>query len=155
MPKFRRFASLVIALALVACEKGGRSVPALDGGTPTPAADGGTPTAPGIPIGWVATLVGIEQGVSGQMTVTGPQTLRVTGFNYSGGGLGNVRFYGGRGNAYYKGFALGPQLAGRRWNNETVELTLPPGRTLADLDGMAVWCIAAGVSFGQGQFHAP
>lgn len=120
--------------------------------------DAGLPDA-GIPgavqVGWVATFTSFEQGIAGTVIVTGADTLRVTGFKYTGGGLGDVRFYGGKGGLYYNGFAFGPQLAGRAWSGETLDLTLPTGRTLADLDGIAVWCVLAGVDFGDGRFHAP
>ena len=125
-----------------------------DAGTPDAGGlDAGIPGA--VQVGWVAKFTSFEQGIAGTATVTGPNTLHLTGFSYSGGGLGDVRFYSGKGGVYFNGFAFGPQLAGRVWSGESLDLTLPPGRTVADLDGIAVWCVRAGVDFGDGRFHAP
>jgi hypothetical protein len=32
-------------------------------------------------------------------------------------------------------------------------LTLPEGRTLDELDGISIWCVAVGVDFGSGRFE--
>lgn len=79
----------------------------------------------------------------------------MTNFSYDGGGLSDVRFYGGRQDKYASGFAFGPQLAGKPATGATLNVELPAGRTLADLDGVSVWCVAAGVSFADARFRAP
>jgi len=38
---------------------------------------------------------------------------------------------------------------------ETITARLPGSMTLDDLDGVSVWCVPAGVSFGDGLFAAP
>ena len=136
--------TLALLLAVAAC--GG---PAPGGST------GPTGSQVGVQTGWVADLVTRQHGVHGRATVTSATTLRVTGFSYDNTALSDVRFLGGKGNAYYKGFAFGPQLAGRVWANDSLDLTLPAGQTIADLDGLSVWCFIAGVSLGDAQFHAP
>ena len=123
------------------------------------ACGGAAPTGPAGPsavqTGWAAELVTRQHGVRGKVTVTSATTLRVTGFSYDNTALSDVRFLGGKSNAYFKGFGFGPQLAGRVWANDSLDLTLPAGQTIADLDGLSVWCFIAGVSLGDAQFHAP
>ena len=128
------------------------------------ACGGSAPVGPGGPTGvtgssvqtgWVADLVTRQHGVRGKVTVTSATTLHVTGFFYDNTALGDVRFYGGNNSANFKGFAFGPQLAGRVWANDSLDLTLPAGQTVADLDGISVWCVIAGVSLGDAQFRSP
>ena len=110
-------------------------------------------TPPGI--GWVADLQTRQHGVTGRVTVTSATSFSVTNFNYDGGGLSDVRFSGGQQDRYAGGFAFGPQLAGSPAAGSMLTLQLPAGRTLADLDGVSVWCVRAGVSFADARFHAP
>ena len=119
---------------------------------------GGSPDSPlAAPpqIGWVADLVSRQHGVGGRVTVASATSFTVTNFSYDGGGLSDVRFYGGRQDRYASGFAFGPQLAGKPVTGATLTVELPAGRTLADLDGVSVWCIAAAVSFADARFRAP
>lgn len=106
-------------------------------------------------IGWVADLVGRQHGVQGRVTITSATSFTVTSFSYDGGGLSDVRFYGGRQDRYGEGFAFGPQLAGMPTSGAMLTADLPAGKTLADLDGVSVWCVKARVSFGEARFRAP
>ena len=106
-------------------------------------------------VGWVADLNTRQHGVTGRVTVTSASTFSVTNFRYDGGGLSDVRFYAGQQDRYAAGFAFGPQLAGAPATGTTLTLQLPAGRTLADLDGVSVWCVQAAVSFADARFRAP
>ena len=140
----------MLVLWVAAC--GGAALdPAIpDGGN----SDAGVANA-GVKVGFVADLTTRQHGVRGRITVVDATTLSVSGFDYDGGGLSDVRFYGAKGGHYAQGFALGPQLAIGAQSNRAFTFQLPAGRTLADLDGLAVWCVSAGVGFGDGLFHAP
>ena len=106
-------------------------------------------------IGWVADLTTRQHGVTGRVTVMSATTFSVTNFSYDGGGLSDVRFYAGQQDRYAMGFGFGPQLAGVPAAGTTLTLQLPAGRTLADLDGVSVWCVQAAVSFADARFRAP
>jgi hypothetical protein len=80
-------------------------------------------------------------------------TIRIDGFGFDGNGV-NVQLYGATGGAYASGFSLSDNLVNfpTGYANETVWLTLPTGQTLGDVDGLSVWCVPVGVSFGDGLF---
>jgi hypothetical protein len=80
-------------------------------------------------------------------------TIEVRGFYYDASGI-DVRVYGGIGGNYRGGFAISEDLVSRTpFAGVTLRLTIPDGRDLDDLDGISVWCVAVGVSFGDGQFR--
>ncbi len=88
--------------------------------------------------------------VSGTVAVLDKCTLRVTNFNYDGGGP-DVAFY-----AYFDGdyfhpdaFQIGDQLNGQRFDDQTLVLTLPEGKSLDNFDSISVWCFEFGISFGE------
>lgn len=105
-------------------------------------------------IGQTATLSQLFHRVSGVATIIDDCTIELTNFNFDGGGI-DVRIYGGRGGAFHEnqgGFAISDNLVGIAFNDNTLRLTLPAGRTLDDLDSLSVWCVAVGVSFGTALF---
>jgi hypothetical protein len=128
------------------------SLTACGDSTPDP---GSLPSVGPLQVGWIATLQTRQHGVRGRATITDPSTITFTDFFYDGGGLSNVRIYSGLRGDYRGGFAFGPQLAGQPKSGATLTATLPPGKTLTDLDGVSIWCVDASVSFGDAQFHAP
>ena len=108
-------------------------------------------------IGQNAQLNTLAHGVSGTATIIDDCTVRIDAFNYDGQGI-NVRIYGGANNQYETsngGFALSGNnlLRNTPYNNESITVTLPAGKTFDDLDGISVWCVPIGVSFGDGQFQ--
>jgi hypothetical protein len=103
-------------------------------------------------VGKKATLSTFSHQVTGTVEVVDDCTLRFTGFRYDGGGI-DVRIYGGRNGQYRGGPTLSRDILGSRFNVETVTLRLPPTVTLSDFDGLSVWCVAVGVSFGDGLFR--
>jgi len=108
-------------------------------------------------VGWVLDLQTRAHGVQGRLTATNNCTLELTNFSYDGNGI-DVRLYGAPSIAQLtSGTALGPQLyrPGRPWTNASLTIELPAGKTLDDVSALSVWCIAVGVSFGDGTLHAP
>ncbi|MCB9787140.1 MAG: DM13 domain-containing protein [Deltaproteobacteria bacterium] len=110
-------------------------------------------------IGQVATLTTHFHNVQGEARILDDCTILLEHFTFDGNGI-DVRIYGGKGGEYDKnagGFALSEDLLNFPvgYSDETMVLTLPEGRTLDDLDGISVWCVDVGVSFGDGLFEAP
>jgi len=103
-------------------------------------------------VGQTATISTLFHRTMGTARIVDDCTIVVEGFGYDGTGI-DVRFYGGLGGDYGGGFAISDDLirAGG-YDGETLTLTLPGGRTLDEMDGLSLWCVAAGVSFGDGQF---
>jgi hypothetical protein len=105
-------------------------------------------------VGQVTNLRNFAHGVSGRVTVLNNCTLQITNFNYDGGGLARVFVYGGKAGNYTAGFPIGSNLRGTPMTNTTLNITLNDG-DLDKLDGISIWCVIAGVSFGDGLFAAP
>ena len=100
-------------------------------------------------VGTTAVFSDLAHDIAGTLTVVDDRTLRVDNFEYDGGGITVFFFTGTDGN--YSGpnaRAIGPQLNGRRFNGETITLTLPDDLTLDDFNTVSVWCIPFAVSFG-------
>lgn len=98
-------------------------------------------------VGQVANLSMFSHDVAGQLRVLNDCTIQVTNFSYDGGGLGNVRFYNLDNSEIY-----GENLADTVFNNATLTLTVTP-QQLESIDNLSVWCIPAGISFGEGRFR--
>ena len=103
-------------------------------------------------VGQTAMLSTDFHRTTGTARVVDDCTIIVEMFGYDGTGI-DVRFYGAIGRNYRGGFAISDDLllAGG-YDGATMTLTLPSGRTLDDMDSISVWCVAAGVSFGDGVF---
>ena len=107
-------------------------------------------------VGWKADL-GINTGegeVSGFVTMIDDCTLELTQFSYNGDGI-EVRVFGSKVKTFRPGFAIGPDLVGRRFVKATLRVQLPAGKTLDDLDWVSIWCIKARANFGSGPFLPP
>jgi hypothetical protein len=104
-------------------------------------------------IGQIAVLSTKSHGVSGKARVVDDCTIEITNFTYDGGGLPDVFVYGGKARNYAVGFPIGPNLFGKAQANATIVLTLKD-KELDNLDGISIWCVRAGVSFGDGVFAA-
>jgi len=105
-------------------------------------------------VGQVAMLDTRAHGVSGRVTITGERTLRLEDFNYDGQGP-DVYVYLAQDGQFTQGFATSSELASEPYENATVELTLPEGRTLADFNSVSIWCVAFSANFGSGVFVTP
>lgn len=104
-------------------------------------------------VGQRAELSMLQHGVAGTATIVDDCTIRIESFDFDGGGI-EVRIYGGVDGDYTAGFAMGPNLVrSTPYAEEVLEVQLPLDRTLDDLDGISVWCVAVGSSFGDGLFQ--
>ena len=72
----------------------------------------------------------------------------------NGNGI-DIRIYAGLDGDYTAGFAISDNLYNFPvgYEDTTLTLTLPEDRTLDDVDGVSVWCVTVGVSFGDGIFQ--
>lgn len=108
-------------------------------------------------IGQVASLSTFAHQVSGTAVIVDDCTIRIDDFVYDGAGV-DVRFYGGLGGDYARGFSMSEEDLRRPEGydgTEAVYAQLPEALTLDDLDGISVWCVPVAASFGDGLFQAP
>jgi hypothetical protein len=137
-----------ICLFLAGCGGGGDSTIA---GNSSQAAVIQTCTKTSAKVGQTAVLSTRSHLVSGTATVLDDCTIEIKNFTYDGLGLPDVFVYGGKAGNYAAGFPIGNNLFGTRRTNETIRVALKAG-DLDKLDGISIWCIGAGVSFGDGLF---
>jgi mono/diheme cytochrome c family protein len=107
-------------------------------------------------VGWTADL-GINTGegqVSGFVTMVDDCTLELHDFSYDGNGI-DVRVYGAKDSIFRPAVTMGPNIVGRTFTKETWRVSLPPDKTLGDLNWVGIWCVAVGADFGSGPFKAP
>lgn len=93
--------------------------------------------------------------VGGSAQIVDNCTIRVSAFNYDGGGP-LVYFYAGIDGQYREaqgGFALGTPLNGKVYSGDTVLINLTSAVQLDQMNGLSVWCADFNVSFGEGQFE--
>lgn len=102
-------------------------------------------------VGHTTTLSQRSHDVAGTAAIVDDCTIEITGFSYDGRGL-DVRIYAAHDGDYANGFAISDDLLGTAYANGTLRVQLPEDMTLDDLDGISVWCVEAGVSFGDGMF---
>ncbi|MDN4503624.1 DM13 domain-containing protein [Alteromonadaceae bacterium BrNp21-10] len=107
-------------------------------------------------VGYSGELATLAHNVAGTVTVVNNCTLEVSMFNYDGGGP-LVYFYGSTDHGYNSdaAFAMGNLLNGRVYQQETLMINLPAGKTLDDFNSLSVWCADFNVSFGQTLLSAP
>jgi mono/diheme cytochrome c family protein len=103
-------------------------------------------------VGQVANLSTNAHEVSGRAEIINNCTIEITSFNYDGGGP-DVFFYTGLNGNYQNGNALGTQLNGQQYSNETIVLSLSTPADLDSFDGLSVWCVLFAASFGDGLFQ--
>lgn len=102
-------------------------------------------------VGQTAELTTYAHGVRGTARIVDDCTIVIEHFYYDGGGI-DVRVYGGIGGDYEHGFVSSPNILGTAYMDGMLEVQLPIGKTLDDLDGLSVWCVAAELSLGDGLF---
>lgn len=106
-------------------------------------------------IGQTASLSTLFHDVSGTVTIIDDCSIEITGFTFDGGGI-DVQIYAGIDGQFQPssgGFSLSEDLVGIAYENNTLRLTLPEGKSLDDFNSISVWCVAVGVSFGTGFFQ--
>ena len=94
-------------------------------------------------------------GVSGKAKIVDNCTIQISGFNYDGNGI-DVRFWSGKGTSpdFDGGYALSEDLLKTGgYSNVSYTIQLTEEQSLDDIDGISVWCVAVGISFGDGRFE--
>lgn len=107
--------------------------------------------------GWRCELERTAHHVAGIVTIVDADTIRVDHFDYDGNGISVYVYLGGErtNKGFANGLALGEELVGSVFDDDTLILDLPDGKTLDGYNAVSVWCVVAGVSFGWGEFAAP
>jgi len=107
-------------------------------------------------IGYTGEFTTFDHDVAGTATIIDDCTIEITNFTYDGRGPA-VYFYAGIDHDYNAdtAFEIGDFLTGTAFDNETVRITLPEGRTFDDLTGISVWCVRFNADFGNVEFSAP
>ena len=80
-------------------------------------------------------------------------TIELTEFFFDGNGI-NIQVLAGKGGNYKDGTSISDNLKNFPVGYENASLTLDIGDlSLDDIDGVSVWCVPVGVSFGDGLFQ--
>jgi mono/diheme cytochrome c family protein len=103
-------------------------------------------------VGQSLTFVGNAHAVAGTATIVDDCTIRLSDFSFDGGGI-DVHVYGGHGGDYATGPDLSVNMVGTAFDGGEALVRLPEGVTLDDFDGLSIWCVPVGFSFGDGQFQ--
>lgn len=103
-------------------------------------------------VGQTTTLSERAHGVKGSARIVDDCTIVLEGFSYDGGGI-DVRIYAAQAADYDNGYPISPNILGTPYSNGSLTVQLPVDKTLDDLDGVSVWCVAASFSFGDGLFQ--
>ena len=104
-------------------------------------------------IGQTAMLSTLAHDVSGMAEIIDDCTVRIQNFNYDGAGV-NVQFYGGLNGDYADGVSMSENLlSGSGYMNTEEFAQLPEGTSFDDINGISVWCVPVGASFGDGMFQ--
>lgn len=102
-------------------------------------------------VGTTTALNSYAHGVEGNIEVVDDCTIRINNFTFDGGGI-DVRIFGSdSGDFTADGFAISNDIFGTAYDNETLEVPLPEGVSLDDINHLSVWCVAAGQNFGDAE----
>lgn len=90
-----------------------------------------------------------SHNVAGTATIIDNCTIEITNFDYDGGGP-EVYFYAAVDSQFNSpsAFIIGERLTGTVFTNDTLQVSLPQGKSLDDLDSLSVWCVDFSVDFG-------
>ncbi|XP_046667429.1 protein Skeletor, isoforms D/E-like [Homalodisca vitripennis] len=101
---------------------------------------------------FLAPLKSFHHGVSGDVYAVDARTLHIRDFTYDGEGpaayfyVGGTKVINGNGHRLLDERGLPHPL--KRYRKKHITLTLPEGKTLANVKWFAVWCDEAAVNFG-------
>ncbi|MFT5484823.1 MAG: hypothetical protein ACI9GW_003491, partial [Halieaceae bacterium] len=105
-------------------------------------------------VGQSTSLITRAHRVSGTVTAVDNCTLELTNFIYDGRGIVVQAYTGQDGNFFGDGVhAISANLVGPSYNDATLRFSLPTGVSLDDFNSFSIWCVAVGVSFGDGIFQ--
>jgi mono/diheme cytochrome c family protein len=89
-----------------------------------------------------------QHRVSGTAEELDNRKIRLTNFNYDGGGIVvKVWLFSSTGNIR-AGRAIGPDLLGQPQNNSTLVIDIPAEIAADTYDSVSIWCVSARVDFG-------
>ena len=103
-------------------------------------------------IGQTATFTSHYHGVAGTATITDASTITVSNFSYEGSGILVYMILSPNSNFSPYTIISDDLVRGTPYVNETLNLSIPPGTVLEDINYISVWCIEIPISFGDGQF---
>ncbi|XP_054288516.1 protein Skeletor, isoforms D/E-like [Macrosteles quadrilineatus] len=101
---------------------------------------------------FIAPLSNYHHEVSGDVYAVDARTLHIRNFNYDGQGpaayfyVGHTKVVNGNGHRLQDERGMSQPL--KRYRRRHITLTLPEGKTLANIKWFAVWCDEASVNFG-------
>ena len=117
--------------------------------------DGVTDDGEAPQVGWVADFTTHHHSVAGRVEILDESTLEVQDFTYDGEGI-NARLFVQVDGAPFSGdYELSDNLVGEAFDGETFELSIPDEAEMENWNLITLWCIPAGVSFGDGVFAPP
>jgi mono/diheme cytochrome c family protein len=87
--------------------------------------------------------------VAGTATISDDCTILFENFSFDGGGI-NVHVIAGTGGNYEAGADVSINMVGTAFDGGSALVRLPAGVTLDDFDGLSIWCVPVGFSFGDG-----
>ncbi len=125
------------------------------GGGPVGDGDGvlDTEEIPGV--GWEAEIMGTAHDVAGTAVIVDEDTIEIEGWTFDGGGINARIFLLVDGDDFNRDIELTDNLVGDPSDGDTLVLDLPGDVGFEDFNLLTVWCIPAGVSFGDGLFEPP
>lgn len=90
-------------------------------------------------------------GISGDVTIVSDCEIRIDNFFYNGLGP-NVSFYGAVDGDYRGGVNMSDILHGQAWEGESLNLFVPEGSTIGEINSFSVWCFEFDVDFSSAVF---
>lgn len=104
-------------------------------------------------VGWNGYFSTLAHNVSGKATIIDDCTIFISEFYYDGGGP-EVYVYAAKEHDYngMSAFAISQRISNIAYQNGSLTLKLPDGKTLDDLTGLSVWCVDFAANFGQMEF---
>lgn len=104
-------------------------------------------------VGWYGNFSSLAHNVSGKVTIIDDCSIHISEFYYDGGGP-EVYIYAADNHNYSdaSAFSVSQRINGTEYDNSSLTLTLPVGKTLDDFTGLSVWCVDFDANFGQMEF---
>ncbi len=91
--------------------------------------------------------------VSGTAHLVNNRTVELRNFNFDGGGIVVQVYLSPNPTTFSPYVAISEDLFGTVFNDATVTLDVPVGTDLNSYTNISIWCVVAGVSFGDGSFQ--
>jgi len=104
-------------------------------------------------VGWNGNFSSLAHNVSAKATIIDDCTIHISEFYYDGLGP-EVYIYAAENHNYSdaSAFAVSQRINGTVYDNNSLTLVLPDGKTLDDFTGLSVWCVDFAANFGQMEF---